>query len=139
MTKSPCGCDEKEVIISNIKDAIDYYEKDIEWVGLAQKRLNKVIDESIKSKSNVDFTKDLLKYKTILPLYLQICNLSVIEGKKHLEHLESEQCTHQNFMIGLEILKDSIILATPISPQQALDIFNKLDFDIYPYGYEENP
>ena len=42
-------------------------------------------------------------------------------------------------MIGLEILKDSIILATPISPQQALDIFNKLDFDIYPYGYEENP
>ena len=63
-------------------------------MGLAQKRLNKVIDESIKSKSNVDFTKDLLKYKTILPLYLQICNLSVIEGKKHLEHLESEQCTH---------------------------------------------
>ena len=94
MTKLPCGCDEKEVIISNIKGAIDYYEKDIEWVGLAQKRLNKVIDESIKSKSNVDFTKDLLKYKTILPLYLQICNLSVIEGKKHLEHLESEQCTH---------------------------------------------
>ena len=43
-----CGCDEKEVIISNIKGAIDYYEKDIEWVGLAQKRLNKVIDEGIK-------------------------------------------------------------------------------------------
>ena len=39
-----CGCDEKEVIISNIKGAIDYYEKDIEWVGLAQKRLNKVIN-----------------------------------------------------------------------------------------------
>ena len=58
-----CGCDEKEVIISNIKGAIDYYEKDIEWVGLAQKRLNKVIDEGIKSKSDVDFTKDLLKYK----------------------------------------------------------------------------
>ena len=94
MTKLPCGCDEKEVIISNIKGAIDYYEKDIEWVGLAQKRLNKVIDEGIKSKSEIDFTKDLLKYKTILPMYLQICNLSVIEGKKHLEHLESEQCTH---------------------------------------------
>ena len=27
-----CGCDEKEVIISNIKGAIDYYEKDIEWL-----------------------------------------------------------------------------------------------------------
>ena len=27
----------------------------------------------------------------------------------------------------------------PISPQQALDIFNKLGFEIYPYGYEENP
>ena len=27
----------------------------------------------------------------------------------------------------------------PISPQQALDIFNKLGFDIYHYGYEENP
>ena len=63
MTKLLCGCDEKEVIISNIKGAIDYYEKDIEWVGLAQKRLNKVIDEGIKSKSDVDFTKDLLKYK----------------------------------------------------------------------------
>ena len=34
MTKLPCGCDEKEVIISNIKGTIDYYEKDIEWVGL---------------------------------------------------------------------------------------------------------
>ncbi len=94
MTKLPCGCDEKEVIISNIKGTIDYYEKDIEWVGLAQKRLTKVIDEGIKSKSDVDFTKDLLKYKTILPLYLRICNQSIIECKKHLEHLESEQCTH---------------------------------------------
>ena len=47
MTKLPCGCDEKEVIISNIKGTIDYYEKDIEWVGLAQKRLNKVIEEGI--------------------------------------------------------------------------------------------
>ena len=84
MTKLPCGCDEKEVIISNIEGAIDYYEKDIEWVGLAQKRLTKVIDEGIKSKSNVDFTKDLLKYKTILPMYLQICNLSVIECKYQL-------------------------------------------------------
>ena len=94
MTKLPCGCDEKEVIISNIKGTIDYYEKDIEWVGLAQKRLNKVIDEGIKSKSDVDFTKDLLKYKTILQLYLWICNQSIIEGKKELERLESEQCTH---------------------------------------------
>ena len=48
MTKLPCGCDEKEVIIGNIKGAIDYYEKDIEWVGLAQKRLNKVIDEALR-------------------------------------------------------------------------------------------
>ena len=94
MTKLSCGCDEKEVIISNIEGAIDYYEKDIEWVGLAQKRLNKVIDEGIKSKSDVDFTKDLLKYKTILPLYLRICNQSIIECKKQLEQLENEQCTH---------------------------------------------
>lgn len=94
MTKLPCGCDEKEVIIGNIKGTIDYYEKDIEWVGLAQKRLNKVIDDGIKSKSDVDFTKDLLKYKTILPLYLHICNLSVIECKYQLEQLEKEQCTH---------------------------------------------
>ena len=93
MTKLPCGCDEKEVIISNIKGIIDYYEKDIEWVGLAQKRLTKVIDEGIKSKSNVDFTKDLLKYKTILQLYLWICNQSIIEGKKELERLDNEQCT----------------------------------------------
>ena len=74
MYKLLCGCDEKEVIISNIKGAIDYYEKDIEWVGLAQKRLNKVIDDGIKSKSDVDFTKDLLKYKkniTIVFTYLQ--------------------------------------------------------------------
>ena len=94
MTKLSCGCDEKEVIISNIEGAIDYYEKDIEWVGLAQKRLNKVIDDGIKSKSDVDFTKDLLKYKTILPLYLRICNQSIIECKKQLEQLENEQCTH---------------------------------------------
>ena len=94
MTNLPCGCDEKEVIIGNLKGTIDYYEKDIEWVELAQKRLNKVIDDGIKSKSNVDFTKDLLKYKTILPLYLHICNLSVIECKKQLERLENEQCTH---------------------------------------------
>ena len=94
MTELSCGCDEKEVIISNLKGAIDYYEKDIEWVGLAQKRLNKVIDEGIKSKSDVDFTKDLLKYKTILPLYLHICNLGVIECKYQLEQLENERCTH---------------------------------------------
>ena len=92
MTKLPCGCDEKEVIISNIKGAIDYHEKDIEWVVMAQKRLNKVIDEGIKSKSNVDFTKDLLKYKTILQLYLHICNLGVIECKYKLEQLENEKC-----------------------------------------------
>ena len=91
MTKLPCGCDEKEVIISNIKGTIDYYEKDIEWVGLAQKRLTKVIDEGIKSKSDVDFTKDLLKYKTILPMYLQICNLSIIECKHQLEQFEDER------------------------------------------------
>ena len=94
MDNLPCGCDEKEVMITNLKDAIAYYEKDIEWVGLAQKRLNKVIDEGIKSKNNVDFTKDLLKYKTILPLYLRICNQSIIECKKQLEHLENEKCTH---------------------------------------------
>jgi len=94
MTKLTCGCNEKEVMIANLKDAIDYYEKDIEWVGLAQKRLNKVIDEGIKSKSDVDFTKDLLKYKTILPLYLHICNVGVIECKHQLEQLENEQCTH---------------------------------------------
>lgn len=94
MTKLPCSCDEKEVIISNIKGTIDYYEKDMEWVGLAQKRLNKVIEEGIKSKSDVDFTKDLLKYKTILPLYLRICNQSIIECKKQLEWLENEQCIH---------------------------------------------
>lgn len=94
MTKLPCGCDEKEVIIANLKGTIDYYEKDIEWVGLAQKRLTKVIDEGIKSKSDVDFTKDLLKYKTILPLYLRICNQSVIECKKQLEQLENEKCIH---------------------------------------------
>ena len=94
MTKLPCGCDEKEVIISNIEGAIDYYEKDIEWVRLAQKRLNKVIDDGIKSKSDVDFTKDLLKYKTILPTYLLICKYSVMECKAQLERLENEQCTH---------------------------------------------
>ncbi len=94
MDNLPCGCDEKEVIIANVKGAIDYYEKDIEWVGLAQKRLTKVIDEGIKSKSDVDFTKDLLKYKTILPLYLRICNQSIIECKKQLEQLENEQCIH---------------------------------------------
>ena len=27
----------------------------------------------------------------------------------------------------------------PISPQQALDIFNKLGFDIYPYGVVDTP
>ena len=27
----------------------------------------------------------------------------------------------------------------PISPQQALDIFHKLKFEIYPYGKVENP
>ena len=94
MTKLPCGCDEKEVMIDNLKGTIDHYEKDIEWVGLAQKRLNKVIDDGIKSKSDVDFTKDLLKYKTILPLYLRICNLSIIECKAQLERLENEKCTH---------------------------------------------
>ena len=94
MTKLPCGCDEKEVIISNIRGAIDYYEKDIERVGLSQKRLNKVIDDGIKSKDNVDFTKDLLKYKTILQLYLRICNQSIIECNKQLERLENERCTH---------------------------------------------
>ena len=94
MTKLPCGCDEKEVIIANIKGTIYHYEKDIEWVGLAQKRLNKVIDDGIKSKSDVDFTKDLLKYKTIVPRDIRICNQSIIECKKQLERLENEQCTH---------------------------------------------
>ena len=94
MAELSCGCDEKEVMIDNLKGTIDNYEKDIEWVGLAQKRLNKAIDDGIKSKSDIDFTKDLLKYKTILPLYLHICNLSVIECKHQLEQLEKEQCTH---------------------------------------------
>lgn len=94
MENLPCGCDEKEVIIGNIKGAIDYYEKDIEWVRLAQKRLTKAIDDGIKSKSDVDFTKDLLKYKTILQLYLHICNLGVIECKYKLEQLENEKCVH---------------------------------------------
>ena len=94
MAELSCGCDEKEVMIDNLKGTIDHYEKDIEWVGLAQKRLNKVIDDGIKSKSDVDFTKDLLKYKTILPLYLRICNLSIIECKYRLEQLENEKCTH---------------------------------------------
>ena len=91
MTELSCGCYEKEVIIANLKGSIDYYENDIEWVRLAQKRLNEAIDEGIKSKSNVDFTKDLLKYKTILQLYLRICNQSIIECKKQLEQLENER------------------------------------------------
>ena len=91
MAELLCGCDEKEVMIDNLKGTIDHYEKDIEWVGLAQKRLNKVIDDGIKSKDNVDFTKDLLKYKTILQLYLRICNQSIIECKKQLEQLENER------------------------------------------------
>ena len=90
MAELSCGCDEKEVMIDNLKGTIDNYEKDIEWVGLAQKRLNKAIDDGIKSKSDVDFTKDLLKYKTILPLYSRICNHSIIECKKQLERLENE-------------------------------------------------
>ena len=44
--------------------------------------------------NKIDFFKDLLKYKTILPMYLLICNRSVAECKKELERLESEQCTH---------------------------------------------
>ena len=94
MSNLPCGCNEKEVMIDNLKGAIHYYEKDIEWVGLAQKRLNKVIDDGIKSKDNVDFTKDLLKYKSLLSIYLLICNRSVVECKKQLERWENEQCTH---------------------------------------------
>ena len=88
MTKLPCGCDEKGVIISNIKGAIDYYEKDIEWVRVAQKRLDEALDEYIKSESKVDFFKDLLKYKSLLPIYLLICNRSVAECKKELERWE---------------------------------------------------
>ena len=38
--------------------------------------------------------KGLLKYKTILPLYLHICNSGVIECKYQLEQLENERCTH---------------------------------------------
>ena len=94
MTNLPCGCDEKEVMITNLKDVIDYYEKDIEWVGDAQKRLDEALDKYIKDKSKVDFFKDLLKYKTILPMYLLICNRSVAECKKELERWENEQCTH---------------------------------------------
>ena len=88
MTNLPCECDEKEVMITNLKDAIAYYEKDIEWVGLAQKRLDEALDEYIKNESKVDFFKDLLKYKTILPIYLLICNRSVAECKKELERWE---------------------------------------------------
>ena len=94
MTKLTCGCNEKEVMIANLKDAIDYYEKDIEWVGLAQNRLDEALDEYIENESKIYFFKDLLKYKTILPMYLLICNRSVAECKKELERLESEQCTH---------------------------------------------
>lgn len=60
MNKLSCGRDEK-VIIGNIKGAMAVIMKDIEWVRLAQKRLTKVIDDGIKSKSDVDFTKDLLE------------------------------------------------------------------------------
>ena len=94
MTNLPCECDEKEVMITNLKDVIDYYEKDIEWVGDAQKRLDEALDEYIKDKSKIDFFKDLLKYKTILPIYLLICNRSVAECKKELERWGNEQCTH---------------------------------------------
>jgi len=94
MTKLLCGCNEKEVMIANLKDAIDYYEKDIELVGLAQKRLDEALGEYIENESKIDFFKDLLKYKTILPMYLLICNRSVAECKKELERWESEQCTH---------------------------------------------
>ena len=94
MTKLTCSCNEKEVMIANLKDAIDYYEKDIEWVGLAQKRLDEALGEYIENESKIDFFKDLLKYKTILPMYLLICNRSVAECKKELERWESEQCTH---------------------------------------------
>ena len=38
MAELSCGCDEKEVMIDNLKGTIDNYEKDIEWVGLVQKR-----------------------------------------------------------------------------------------------------
>ena len=88
MSNLPCGCNEKEVMITNLKDVIDYYEKDIEWVGDAQKRLDEALDEYIKDKSKIDFFKDLLKYKTILPIYLRICNRSVAECKKELERWE---------------------------------------------------
>ena len=88
MTNLPCGCDEKEVMIANLKDAIAYYEKDIEWVGVAKKRLDEALDEYIKNESKIDFFKDLLKYKTILPIYLLICNRSVAECKKELERWE---------------------------------------------------
>ena len=94
MTKLTCGCNEKEVRIANLKYAIDYYEKDIEWVGLAQKRLDEALGEYIENESKIDLFKDLFKYKTILPMYLIICNRSVAECKKELERLESEQCTH---------------------------------------------
>ena len=90
MTKLTCGCNEKEVMIANLKDAIDYYEKDIEWVGLAQKRLDEALGEYIVDVNKIDFFKDLLKYKTILPMYLLICNRSVAECKKELEQLENE-------------------------------------------------
>ena len=63
MTKLTCGCNEKEVRIANLKYAIDYYEKDIEWVGLAQKRLEEALGEYIENESKIDFFKDLLKYK----------------------------------------------------------------------------
>ena len=88
MTNLPCGCDEKEVMITNLKGAIAYYEKDIEWVGLAQKRLDEALDEYIKNESKVDFFKDLLKYKSLLSIYLLICNRSVAECNKELERQE---------------------------------------------------
>ena len=96
MTKLTCGCN----------------EKDIEWVGLAQNRLDEALDEYIENESKIYFFKDLLKYKTILPMYLLICNRSVAECKKELERWESEQCTHQNFMIRLGVLNGNTTLAT---------------------------
>ena len=52
MDNLPFGCNEKEVMIANLKYAIDYYEKDIEWVGLAQKRLDEALGEYIENESN---------------------------------------------------------------------------------------
>ena len=43
------------------------------------------------------------------------------------------------FYDGIRGIENQYNFSHPISPQQALDIFNKLGFDIYPYGLVDTP